>query len=94
MKNRLSRMLALFTCMVMAILALCAVAASGEENIAGFLGKPFPDFTATDTEGNTFTLSEALKDHEAVLISSSATELMRDLTDRIGGTRKGGLSRE
>ena len=73
MKNRFFRMLALFTCMVMAILALCAVAASGEENIAGFLGKPFPDFTATDTEGNTFTLSEALKDHEAVLINFWAT---------------------
>lgn len=35
----------------------------------GMLGRPFPDFTATDTEGNTFALSEALRDHEAVLIN-------------------------
>jgi len=36
-------------------------------------GSPFPDFTATDTEGNAFTLSEALKDHEAALINIWAT---------------------
>ena len=52
-------------------LALAAGAAVAEE--AGILGKPFPDFTATDTQGNTFTLSEALKDHEAVLINLWAT---------------------
>ena len=51
-------------------LALCLGAAAAEEAI---LGQPFPDFTATDTEGNTFTLSEALKDHEAVLINCWAT---------------------
>jgi peroxiredoxin len=34
-----------------------------------FWEKPFPDFTVTDSEGKTFTLSEALKDHEAVLIN-------------------------
>ena len=51
-------------------LALCLGAAAAEETI---LGQPFPDFTATDTEGNTFTLSEALKDHEAVLINCWAT---------------------
>lgn len=37
------------------------------------LGRPFPDFTVTDTDGNTFILSEALKDHEAVLINIFAT---------------------
>ena len=35
----------------------------------GVLGQPFPDFTATDTEGNTFSLSEALKTHDAVLVN-------------------------
>ena len=39
--------------------------AAAETADADFLGKPFPDFTVTDTEGNTFTLSEALKDHKA-----------------------------
>ena len=38
------------------------------ENVE-ILGQPFPDFTTVDTEGNPFTLSEALKDHEAVLIN-------------------------
>lgn len=53
------------------VLALAAVSAAAEES--ELLGKPFEDFTATDTEGNTFTLSEALKDHEAVLINLWAT---------------------
>ena len=37
------------------------------------LGQPFPEFSATDTQGQVFTLSEALKDHEAVLINLWAT---------------------
>ena len=53
-------------------LALClGTAAMAEE--AGLLGTPFPDFTATDSEGNVFTLSEALKDHEAALVNIWAT---------------------
>ena len=40
--------------------------ANAEESI---LGREFPDFSVTDTEGKNFTLSEALKDHEAVLIN-------------------------
>ena len=44
-----------------------AETAAAEET--GVPGKPFPDFTVTDSQGNTFTLSEALKDHEAVLIN-------------------------
>ena len=47
--------------------------ALAEEKNTEFLGKAFPDFTVTDTEGKTFTLSEALKDHEAVLINFWAT---------------------
>ncbi len=72
MKNRFCKMMALLTCMVMALLALCAGTATAEKNTE-FLGKPFPEFTATDTEGKTFTLSEALKDHEAVLVNLWAT---------------------
>ena len=54
-------------------LVLCIGTAAAEESDSGILGKPFPDFTVTDTDGNTFTLSEALKDHEAVLINFWAT---------------------
>ena len=53
------------------LLALCLASAYAEE--AGILGQPFPDFTVTDTQGNEFTLSEALKDHEAALINIWAT---------------------
>ena len=53
------------------LLTLCIVSASAED--AEILGQPFPDFTVTDTQGNTFTLSEVLKDHEAVLINIWAT---------------------
>ena len=73
MKHRFCRILLLITCMVMTVPALCAGTASAEKRNAAILGKPFPDFTATDTEGNLFTLSEALKDHEAVLINFWAT---------------------
>lgn len=73
MKNRNRKVLALTVSVILFLLTLCAGAASGEEKDTSFLGKPFPDFTVTDTEGNTFTLSEALKDHEAVLINFWAT---------------------
>ena len=73
MKRRFYRLLSLITCMIMIVPVLCADAATAEERNAGILGNPFPDFTATDSEGNTFTLSEALKDHEAVLINFWAT---------------------
>lgn len=53
------------------LLAMCVSAAAADS--ADFLGKPFPDFSVTDTDGNTFTLSEALKDHDAVLINFWAT---------------------
>ena len=45
------------------VLVLCVSIAAAEAS-KDFLGKPFPDFTVTDSEGKTFTLSEALKDHE------------------------------
>ena len=52
-------------------IALAAGAAAADET--ELLGKTFENFTATDTEGNTFNLSEALDDHEAVLINLWAT---------------------
>jgi peroxiredoxin len=55
-----------------ALTLFLAVSASAEDE-SPILGKPFPDFTVTDIDGNTFTLSEALKDHEAVLINFWAT---------------------
>jgi len=58
--------------LLLSIMLLAGIAAA-EEKDKDILGKPFPDFTVKDTEGNTFTLSEALKDHEAVLINSWAT---------------------
>ena len=57
---------------LLALTLFLAVSASAEEE-SQLLGKPFPDFTVTDIDGNTFTLSEALKDHEAVLINFWAT---------------------
>ena len=57
---------------LLALTLLLGIAAAAAEE-AGELGQPFPDFTVTDTEGNTFTLSEALKDHDAVLINFWAT---------------------
>lgn len=52
-------------------LACCFGAAAAEET--NILGKPFPEFTAVDTQENTFTLSEQLKNHEAALINIWAT---------------------
>ncbi len=57
---------------LLALTLFLAVSASAEGE-SQLLGKPFPDFTVTDTDGNTFTLSEVLKDHEAVLINFWAT---------------------
>ena len=53
--------------LVLLALALCIGVASAENTSA--LGRPFPDFTVTDTDGTQFALSEMLKSHEAVLIN-------------------------
>ena len=53
-----------------ALFLLCTPVWAEEKD---FLGEPFPDFTVTDSAGETFTLSEALKDHEAVLVNFWAT---------------------
>lgn len=52
-------------------LLLCCGIALAEDN--GILGKAFPDFTVTDVDGNTFTLSEALKHYDAAVINIWAT---------------------
>ena len=57
---------------LLALALFLSVSASAEDE-SPLLGKPFPDFTVTDIDENTFTLSEALKDHEAVLINFWAT---------------------
>ena len=49
-------------------LMLCILGTAAAEDYP-FLGKPFVDFSFTDTDGNEFSLSEALKDHEAVVIN-------------------------
>lgn len=56
---------------VLLALALCLAIALAED--AGILGRPLADFTATDIDGNPFTLSEALKDHDAALIHLFST---------------------
>lgn len=58
--------------MILLLVMALFVGAAAAENTE-VLGQPFPDFTVEDTEGNTFTLSEALKDHEAVLVNIWAT---------------------
>jgi thiol-disulfide isomerase/thioredoxin len=53
---------------LLALTLFLAVTASAEDE-SPLLGKPFPDFAVTDIDGNTITLSETLKDHEAVMIN-------------------------
>lgn len=54
---------------LLTIVMLCIFGAAAAEEEYSVVGKPFPDFKATDSEQNVFSLSEALKDHEAVLIN-------------------------
>ena len=73
MKNRFRKALVWLTCAVMMMTLWTGTATAEEEKNTDFLGKPFPDFSVTDTEGKTFTLSEALKDHQAAMIVFWAT---------------------
>lgn len=61
-----------FILILLALTLFLAVSASAVAE-SDFLGKPFPDFTVKDIDGNTFSLSEALNDHEAVMINLWAT---------------------
>lgn len=59
--------------LILLVLTLFLAVSASAEDGSSLLGKPFQDFTVTDIDGNTFTLSEALIDHEAVLINFWAT---------------------
>jgi len=52
-------------------LTSCLSLASANGAVA--LGQPFPDFSVTDSDGISLTVSEALKDHKAVLVNFWAT---------------------
>lgn len=61
--------------LVIAALALCppALADALADAPVHYLGKPLQDFTVQTIDGGSFTLSEALKDHDMVLINLWAT---------------------
>ena len=65
MKNTLSLILALLLCLSLAVPA-CAL----PEN---YVGETLEDFTVRTTAGTDFTLSEALKTHELVVVNLWAT---------------------
>lgn len=67
-KRREWRISLAVTAALILILLCTAVTAMGEG-----LGEPLPDFSVETIDGNTFTLSEALKDHDMVLINLWAT---------------------
>lgn len=58
---------------VFLILLLCLLLLAGCARAEGPLGQPVPDFTVQTIDGGRFTLSEALKSHDAVLINLFAT---------------------
>ena len=62
-----------FTKTILSLLFLLTLCLAFSSATADILGQPFPDFTATDTEGNIFTLSEALQTHDAAVINIWAT---------------------
>ena len=59
-------------CLLLALALLCAALPAFATETAE-LGKPFQDFTVTTIDGEEFTLSEALKTHEAVYVNLFAT---------------------
>ena len=59
-------------CLLLALALLCAALPAFAAETAE-LGKPFHDFTVTTIDGEEFTLSEALKTHEAVYVNLFAT---------------------
>ena len=74
------------------ILFICCYA--GAADYTGTAGQPIPDFTVTDSQGNAFSLYEALLDHEAVLISIRTTQsracrteipFLNDVYEQYGG---------
>ena len=55
-----------------ALMLLCATAGA-EGGSSPHTGSPMPDFTVETIDGGSFTLSEALEDHDMVLINLWAT---------------------
>ena len=62
-------------CLSALVLLLCAFFLPGtaEEMLYSHLGEPLPDFTVETIDGDTFTLSEVLKEKKLVLINFWAT---------------------
>lgn len=56
---------------LVALMLLCWTA--GAEGSPSYLGEAMPDFTVETIDGGSFTLSEALEDHDMVLINLWAT---------------------
>lgn len=55
------------------LMLLAGLCAAWAESGADVLGKPLDDFTVKTIDGGTFTLSEALKSHDVVVINLRAT---------------------
>lgn len=63
----------LFALPLALLLAVCILGTAVAEGPADWLGKPMPDFTVTDANGDRFTLSEVLRTKKAVLVNFWAT---------------------
>ncbi len=62
-----------FAAILILCLAICPAAAGQADPSHPLLGQPVRDFTVTTVDGSTFTLSEVLKEKDAVLINLWAT---------------------
>ena len=62
-----------FSALLALMLVLCSLSALGEQSGNEPTAAYLDDFTVTTADGSAFTLSEALKDHELVLINLWAT---------------------
>ncbi|MBQ7655453.1 MAG: redoxin domain-containing protein [Clostridia bacterium] len=60
-------------CLLLAFSLLCAALPALASNNAAALGQPFQDFSVTTIDGDTFTLSKALQEYEAVYLNIFAT---------------------
>ena len=58
---------------ILLMILLACLLMAGCAHAEGPLGQPVPDFTVQTIDGGSFTLSEALKSHDAVLINLFAT---------------------
>ncbi len=65
----------IFLTLLLALSLLLSFAMAQETQLTpqDYLGKPMPDFTVTTIDGESFTLSEAVKSHKAVMVNLWAT---------------------